>query len=90
MKFKYVKAGETKVGKKRMEILSVLNEGGKDLRKRLETRKIKIPDIVRVRLSAHNQVDAETSAVKSEAKKFYLSLKNGEKLIVNLSKFHKL
>lgn len=85
--FKYVKSGETKVGEKRMEILSVVNAGGKELKERFTERGIKIPEITRIRMSTHNQIDAETNAIKSEARKFFLKLKNGKSAIINFSKF---
>ena len=86
-KFSYVKTEPTLSGSKRMEILDVINKGGKVIRKRLEQREIKIPDITHVRRHCHNQVLNADKSVKSYSEKFYLTLKSGEKAIVNLSKF---
>lgn len=86
-KFSYVKTEATVSGKKRMEILHVINKGGKEVRKRLERREIKISDIAQVRRYCHNKIANEDKSVKSYSEKFYITLKTGEKKIVNLSKF---
>jgi hypothetical protein len=86
-KFSYVKTEATLSGKKRMEILDVINKGGKEVRKRLGKREIKITDITQVRRHCHNKVLNEDKSVQSYSEKFYITLKTGEKKIVNISKF---
>ena len=86
-KFTYAKVGKTLSGSKRPEILNVLKAGGKELKKRLADRGIKIPTITRARVSEHNQVETKTGTVVSHAQKFHLRLKDGSKAVVNLSKY---
>lgn len=85
--FAYPKTQESMTGRKRMEILAVINQGGKEVRKRFEQRGIKIPDVESIRMYCHNQVEIATKKVVSTSQKFLIKLKNGERKIVNITKF---
>lgn len=86
-KFLYPKTEETQSGTKRMDILEVINAGGKEVRKRLTKRGIKIPEISRIRMHCHNKINAGDKSVVSSSRKFFLTLKDDSKAVINITKF---
>lgn len=87
VKLQYVQASATQIGKKQQDVFKILKAGGKKLEKRLQERGIKKTDVVRVRHTNTNTVNAETKAVVENFERFYLVLKNGKNTLLNFSKF---
>lgn len=85
--FLYPKTADTLSGTKRMDIINVINQGGKEVRARLTKRGIKIPDISAIRLHSHNKIRVADKSIVSSTRKFFVTLKDGEKAVVNLTKF---
>ena len=86
-KFLYPKTEETLTGEKRMDILTVINAGGKEVRTRLTKRGIKIPEISRIRMHCHNKINAGDKSIVSSTRKFFLTMKNDERAVINITKF---
>ena len=61
---------------------------GVALKRRLTKRNINLSDVAKIRFEHQNQLAGDV--LKSEAKKYYITLKNGAKNVLNISKSFKV